>query len=135
MPAGRWVYGCSYGSYLAAAFGARYPDRVAGMLLDSPVLSGQHDRLARDNLRKLFWDGCPSGLPGPTGRLRALVRDGVAPAAETGPVVQVAYEFGGLRVLERLLDAVATGRGARTWRWLAGLGDAEAGWPASAMPS
>lgn len=119
------VYGSSYGSYLAAAFGARHPDRVAGMLLDSPMLSARHDRLARDNLRRLFWDGCPSGLPGPTGRLRALVRDGVVAAVETGPVVQIAYEFGGLRVLERLLDAVAAGRGSRTWRWLAGLGDAE----------
>jgi proline iminopeptidase len=32
------VYGTSYGAYLAQGFGLRHPDRVAGMVLDSPLL-------------------------------------------------------------------------------------------------
>jgi pimeloyl-ACP methyl ester carboxylesterase len=32
-----WLYGESYGTQFAQAYAARYPDRVAGMVLDSPV--------------------------------------------------------------------------------------------------
>lgn len=33
------VYGSSYGTYLAQGLGVRHPDRVAGMVLDSPILT------------------------------------------------------------------------------------------------
>ena len=33
------IYGSSYGSYIAAGVGVRHPGRVAGMVLDGPVLS------------------------------------------------------------------------------------------------
>jgi proline iminopeptidase len=34
-------YGTSYGTYIAAGVGVRHPQRVHGMILDSPVLSGR----------------------------------------------------------------------------------------------
>ncbi|MGH3566447.1 MAG: alpha/beta fold hydrolase [Pseudonocardia sp.] len=57
--------------------------------------------------------------------LRCLIRDGVVPVEQTGPVVQTAFEFGGVALVERLLHAVGGGRGRRTWNWIAGLGARE----------
>ncbi|MGP4014814.1 alpha/beta fold hydrolase [Saccharopolyspora sp. 5N708] len=121
------VYGSSYGSYLAQGFGARHPERVAGMVLDSPMLTAQDGQTARTNLRRLFWQGAEPHTAAVARKLRALVRDGVVPTEETGTAVQVVYEFGGIQHLERLLDLLGSGRGRRTWNWLAGLGVQEIG--------
>src|ERR1700738_977968 len=42
------IYGTSYGTYIAAGVGVRYPARVHGMILDSPVLSANDIDAARD---------------------------------------------------------------------------------------
>ncbi|RZQ62854.1 alpha/beta fold hydrolase [Amycolatopsis suaedae] len=108
------LYGSSYGSYLAQAFGARHPGRVAGMVLDSPMLTAEDDDLARTALRSLY-----------LGVVRELVDGGLIPADESGAVVQVAHEFGGPVAARRLPRLVAGGRGRGLWTWLAGLGEAE----------
>lgn len=108
------VWGSSYGGYLAQAFGARHGDRVAGMVLDSAGTSGGDDRTARDLVRSLLWHGDRPETADVAGRLRTLVADGSIPVEETGPVVPVVYEFGGVALLDRLLEAVADGR-MRTW--------------------
>lgn len=124
------VYGSSYGTYLAQGVALRHPERVAGMVLDSTVLSAHDVADVRANLRRLLWDGVPA-TAGVAAAVRAVVAAGVVPVAEVGPVVQIVYEFAGPAVLERLLTAVLRGRGRWTWRWLAGLGavDVEQGKP------
>ena len=51
------IYGTSYGTYVAAGVGVRHPDRVHGMILDSPVLSAHDIDAVRDATRRLLWDG------------------------------------------------------------------------------
>lgn len=46
------VYGSSYGTYLAQALGIRHPDRIAAMVLDSPMLTAQN--VSRGFLRRMF---------------------------------------------------------------------------------
>ncbi len=48
------VYGTSYGTYLAAGFGVRHPDRVQAMVLDSPVLSPTTSTRSRETTRRLL---------------------------------------------------------------------------------
>lgn len=114
------VYGASYGSYLAQAFGVRHPDRVAGMVLDSPLLRADRGSAARDNLRRLFWDGGDPQTAALASTVRSLVATGAVPAHEVAPVLQVAYELAGPARMQQLLDLVATGGGRRTWRWVHG---------------
>ncbi|WP_432541612.1 alpha/beta fold hydrolase [Kineococcus sp. SYSU DK002] len=110
------VYGSSYGTYVAQAFGVRHPRRVAAMVLDSPLLSVTGDLAdSRAHRRRLLWDG-----PGPTAR---AVHAADAPAAELAAVVQAVHEFAGPDVLRRLLTARARGRLGRTWRLLTHAGD------------
>lgn len=118
------IYGTSYGSYLAQAFGVRHPDRVAGMVLDSTVLEADKNETSKANLRRLFWDGTNPETESVTAQLRYLVESDSVPVRQTGPVVRTTYEFGGLGVLERMVDNVGSGRLA-TWNWVAGLGERE----------
>lgn len=128
------LLGSSYGSYLVQVFGVRHPDRVAGMVLDSPVLSVVEDlQVIREHLRGLFWDGTEPSTVRCAALLRRLVADGTVAAEETGRVVSVVYEFCGPAVLERLLEALARGRGLRTWRRLAEVGSKEVGGPGRPM--
>lgn len=122
------VLGSSYGTYLAQAFGVRHPERVAGMVLDSPILSVAEDLpMVRAHVRSLLWDGTGAATARCADLLRRLVSEGTVSAEETGRVVPVVYEFGGPAVLERLLSALAGGRGLRSWRVLARLGVEDAG--------
>ncbi|MCO1657830.1 alpha/beta hydrolase [Pseudonocardia humida] len=119
------VYGSSYGTYLAQGFGLRHPDRVAGMVLDSPVLSARLPDDARANLRRLLWDGADPATAHLAAQVRALSGSGAVPAAEVGPVVQIVYEFLGPAGLGAFLTAARAGRARRTWAWLARLGEQE----------
>ncbi|WP_432512926.1 alpha/beta fold hydrolase [Kineococcus sp. SYSU DK001] len=110
------VYGSSYGTYVAQTLGVRHPQRVAAMVLDSPLLSVTGDLAAgRAHRRRLLWDGTD-----PTAR---AVRAADAPADELAAVVQTVHEFAGPDVLRRLLTARDHGRLGRTWRWAARFGD------------
>lgn len=119
------VYGTSYGTYLAQGFGLRHPERVAGMVLDSPMLGPRDLAVQRAHLRALLWEGIIPETSRAAALLRALVADGVVPAEGTGTVVPLVYEFAGPRVLERLLTGIRQGRAGRTWELLARAGSRE----------
>lgn len=123
------LYGCSYGTYLAQAFGARYPGRVAAMILDSTMLSVEDDLAAvRAHRRRLFWNGEEPALAAVAAAARALAADDV-PMAELDRVVQVVYEFAGPEALHRLLLARRQRRLTRTWTYISKLGLTEISGP------
>jgi proline iminopeptidase len=119
------VYGTSYGAYLAQGFGLRHPDRVAGMVLDSPLLGPRDLAVQREFLRALLWDGSGSEAVRPAALLRALVADGVVEPECTGAVVPLVYEFAGPQVLARLLTGLREGTASRTWERIARAGGRE----------
>jgi pimeloyl-ACP methyl ester carboxylesterase len=121
------VFGSSYGTYLAQAFAVRHPGRVAGMVLDSPMLSVFDDlAVVRSHLRRLLWDGLDPATARSAALLRGMVADGVATPDEIGLPVQVAYEFGGPALLARLLEGRARRGAGLTWREIVRLGASEA---------
>ena len=116
------LYGSSYGSYLAQVFALRHPGRVAAMVLDSPVLSVEHDlAVVRRERRRLLWDGEEPALAPVAEAVRDLAAAG-APMAELSQVVQVVYEAAGPDVLRRLLRARRRDRLRHTWRRISRLG-------------
>lgn len=93
-----YIVGSSYGSYLASSFGAKYPARVAGMILDSALQSTQNIDVERTLLRQLFWDADSH-----TARsVRALHARGVNERVLLD-VARAAYELCGERFTERVL--------------------------------
>lgn len=103
------VYGTSYGSYLAAGFGVRHPDRVHAMILDSPLLNRHDIEIVRRELRELFWQGRDPG----TSELAAKVRELTEQDAMTPGDAQLAaalYGIGGEAMLHRLFDLLLDGR-------------------------
>jgi pimeloyl-ACP methyl ester carboxylesterase len=116
------IAGSSYGSYLAAAFGVRHPERVDRMLLDSPLQSSADLALERAAIRSLLWDGGD--------HIAAAMRRLVATGADERTLLDVAraaWELGGRNLLEPLVQhRIRRGRGL-AWRALeayAGRGDA-----------
>ena len=102
------IYGTSYGTYLAAGFGVRHPDRVHAMILDSPVLSAQDIDAARNATRRVLWDGQDEAAE-LAPKVRKLVGDGVlTPAA--GQLTAAVYGLAGPAVLTRQLDLLLRGR-------------------------
>ncbi|MDQ1124327.1 alpha/beta fold hydrolase [Microbacterium trichothecenolyticum] len=92
------IVGSSYGSYLAMAFGARHPERVAAMLLDSALQSAHDIDIERDRLRELFWDADDDMARG----VRRLVHDGVSERVVLD-IVRAAYELGGTDLMHPLV--------------------------------
>ncbi|MDQ4115444.1 MAG: alpha/beta hydrolase [Actinomycetota bacterium] len=120
------VLGSSYGTYLAQAFAVRHPWRVAGMVLDSPMLAVVDDlATVRSHLRRLLWDGLDPATAHGAALLRGMVADGVVTPEEIGLPVQVAFEFGGPRLLRRLLESRARRGPGLTWREIIRLGARE----------
>jgi proline iminopeptidase len=103
------VYGTSYGTYLAAGLGVRYPDRVHSMVLDSPLLSADDIDAVRDETRRVLWDGDDPDAAELAPKVRKLVGDGVlTPAA--GQLTAAVYGLAGPAVLTRQLDLLLAGR-------------------------
>jgi len=92
------IVGSSYGSYLAMAFGARHPERVAAMLLDSALQSAHDIDIERARLRELFWDADDDMARG----VRRLVAAGVSERVVLD-IVRAAYELGGADLLRPLV--------------------------------
>lgn len=109
------VYGTSYGTYLAAAFGARHPHRVTGMVLDSPVLSADDIHYMRAAIRALLLDGAHPETAGLAPKVRRLLDAHILRDAD-GQVAGALYGYGGAALLGRQIDLLASGR---TWVWSA----------------
>lgn len=110
------LLGSGYGSLLAAALIAAHPQRVVGLVLDSPVLDGRERQSGRQQPGALLWDGdCPQ-----TAALLREVVDGGTPAAEATAVARTAYESGGPGLVRAVLVQRRAGRADRTWRLLGG---------------
>lgn len=103
------VYGTSYGSYLAAGFGVRHRDRVAAMVLDSPVLSTADIDAMRAAIRGLLWEGNDPETAALAPKVRRLVAEGTL-AAKGGELIGLLYGFGGAALLDRQLDLLLRGR-------------------------
>lgn len=120
-----YIYGSSYGSYIAAGVGVRHPDRVAGMVLDSPVLSAGDIDEMRTAIRGLLWDGteepgaADEASPDLALKVRTLAEEGM-PLDGSAQVASMVYEYGGVRLLDRLLDLLLRGR-TLLWAGLSGL--------------
>ncbi|WP_460002746.1 alpha/beta fold hydrolase [Microbacterium xylanilyticum] len=93
-----WISGSSYGSYVAAAFGARHPERVAGMLLDSALQSAADRDAERAMIRELFVEADTRIAAA----VRELLEEGSDPRILLG-VLRAAYELGGEELLDPLL--------------------------------
>jgi proline iminopeptidase len=107
------VYGTSYGTYVAAGLGVRHPDRVHGMILDSPVLSAHDIDAVRDATRRLLWDGGTAETADLAPKVRQLVdQDMFSPVA--AQLAVAVYGFAGPAVLRRQLDLLLAGR---RWLW------------------
>ncbi|MEW2483813.1 alpha/beta fold hydrolase [Mycobacterium sp. NPDC049093] len=113
------LYGTSYGSYIAAGFGVRHPDRVAAMVLDSPLLSTADIEVVRSAVRGLLWDGTDPDTADLAPKVRRLVAGG-ALATRGGELAGLLYGFGGAALLDRQLDLLLRGR-TMVWSGLARL--------------
>ena len=103
------MYGASYGTYIAAGVGVRHPQRVAGMILDSPVLSAADVDVVRTAIRQVLWDGTDLETAELAPKVRQLVGNAVlTPAA--GQLAAAVYGFGGPALLNRQLDLLLKGR-------------------------
>ncbi|OCB58064.1 alpha/beta hydrolase [Mycobacterium vulneris] len=113
------LYGTSYGSYIAAGFGVRHPDRIAAMVLDSPLLSTGDIEAMRSAIRGLLWEGSDPETAELAPKVRRLVSDGVL-ATRGGELAGLLYGFGGPALLDRQLDLLLRGR-TLVWSGLARL--------------
>lgn len=107
------VYGTSYGTYLAAGFGVRHPQRVHAMVLDSPVLSAQDIDEIREAARSLLWNGEEPETADLAPKVRRLVGDNQLTPAATQLAITV-YGLAGPALLRRQLDLLLTGK---HWLW------------------
>jgi len=107
------IYGTSYGTYLAAGFGVRHPQRVHAMVLDSPVLSAQDIDAVRDAARSLLWNGDDPETADLAPKVRRLVGDDQLTPAATQLAIAV-YGLAGPTLLRRQLDLLLTGK---HWLW------------------
>jgi proline iminopeptidase len=107
------IYGTSYGTYVAAGFGVRHPDRVHAMVLDSPVLSAHDIDAVREATRRLLWHGDDPDTATLAPKVRRLVDEEVLTPAATQLAMAV-YGFAGPTLLQRQLDLLL---GGRRWLW------------------
>ncbi|GAA4284401.1 alpha/beta fold hydrolase [Brevibacterium daeguense] len=121
------IVGSSYGSYLAQGLAVSHPELVAGLVLDSPMLSVVDDRVGREYARDLLLRGT---VGGPETRLLAakihdLVDSGTVDEQEFGRNVRIIFEFAGPDVLDQYLNQLRLGRVKQTEALLERLGTSE----------
>lgn len=115
------VYGSSFGSYLAGAFGTMYPSRVSGMILDSPMVDALSKHETARELNRLYWHGTETTTEHAS-RVRELVDRGSILVGDAGFPLQLLHESGGPELVARMLTLLERGKGARVWSWLNRLG-------------
>ena len=118
------IYGSSYGTYLAEGVGVRHPDRVAGMILDSTLLSAQDHLVQRAHSRRLLWDGDDPHTAEVAAALRAVVESG-ADLVEACGIAEILYEFSGTELLLTMLRRHLAGTDRFTWNALSRMVGAE----------
>lgn len=121
------VIGSSYGTYVAQAFAAAHPERVAALLVESPVLSTDARADVPGYQRALLYDGeiGDSTTRALAAQVRELADAGDLDALALGGAVRIVYEFAGPRVLQRFLDQLRSGRATRTWKLLTSTSSTE----------
>lgn len=118
------IYGSSYGTYIAQGVGVRHPDRVAGMILDSTLLSARDYLAQRAHSRRLLWDGEDPQTAEVAGVLRRVVATGTDMTDGCG-VAQILYEFDGPALLSTMLERHLAGSDRLTWAALERMSEAE----------
>lgn len=109
-----YIAGSSYGSYLASSFATKYPERVAGMLLDSALQSTKDLTLEREAIRRLFWEPdtqvgqCVRELTERTENQRILL-----------DVVRSGYELSGMPLVESAVSRRISDKFDPVWPGLA----------------
>lgn len=126
------IVGSSYGTYVAQAFAATHPGRVAALVVESPMLSADDRTEVAVHQNALLYDG--AGATGSMGddttrslaaQVRRVAEDGDADNLALGNAVRIIYEFAGPAVLRRFLDQLERGRASRTWRMLTSASSSE----------
>ncbi|TCK46464.1 pimeloyl-ACP methyl ester carboxylesterase [Leucobacter luti] len=107
------IVGSSYGSYLASTFGALYPERVAGMLLDSALQSAEHLEIERAAIRQRLWNAGNAS----SNAVQRLSSTGID-AHILLDVTRAAYELGGDELLVPLIQQRMRSPRSATWRML-----------------
>lgn len=108
------IVGSSYGSYLASAFGQKYPERVAGMLLDSALQSPRDIEIERETIRGLFWDS--------DSEMASIVRELVECGEDQRvllDVIRAGFELCGPEAVLAIMRLRRRGRKGLAWRALA----------------
>ncbi|NLB46374.1 MAG: alpha/beta hydrolase [Microbacteriaceae bacterium] len=106
-----FIAGSSYGSFLATSFGMRYPERVAGILLDSALQATEDLQLERALIRELFSDADT-----PLARsVRQLLTRTHPGEREVLDVVRAAYELGGSKLAQAVVSLRLRHRFSPTW--------------------
>lgn len=119
------LYGSSYGTYLACGFGIEHPRSVAGMVLDSTVLSAHDHHVVRSHARSLLWVGQHPATESSASILRDLVAEGACTQDDACDVARLTYEFGGPALLQRILTQARAGKARKTWAFVSNLGRSE----------
>lgn len=104
------IVGSSYGSYLAASFGAAYPERVSGMVLDSALLSSSHIELERETVRATLLN---PDLP-LSELISELSASGVPPRIMLD-ITRAGYELGGYELATALLHSRLRSEHSPSW--------------------
>lgn len=107
------LYGTSYGTYLAAGLGVRYPGRVHAMVLDSPLLAADDIDAVRAAVRRVLWDGDDPETATLAAKVRRLFDDGVLTTASAQLAADM-YGLGGADLLDRQLDLLLADH---DWVW------------------
>lgn len=118
-------YGTSYGSTVALGFGARHPNRVAAMVLDSAMLGASSEPAASRALHDLYWDALVPSTHALALRVRALADRGMLQNPSAGFVFQLLHEFGGPPFVARYLSLLEQDRGRNFSAWAIRIGKAE----------
>ncbi|MDO5696355.1 MAG: alpha/beta hydrolase [Dermatophilus congolensis] len=121
------IAGCSYGTSVAQAFGVVHPGRVAGMVLDSTVLSGDdYIEVRRFSRARLMQGSSEHGTLEVARKIRALT-DASAQPHRIGAAARVLYEYGGVALLDRYLEQLVRGQADATDALLHQLASQEVG--------
>lgn len=106
-----FIAGSSYGSYLTFAFGARHPNRIAGMLIDSALQSTADVEIERARIRELFVEGEAEVAK----HVRSLSEDPTVDNRLLLDTIRAAFELGGWDFLRGILRNRTSHKSSLTW--------------------